>query len=370
MAWFAERGYKRRAGQNLWWVAPVYMQAEIAYRRMKLRLLRGRFDFNDSKRLITLENGALLWFKSGEIPDNLYGEDVYEAVIDEASRVREASWIAIRSTMTATRGDMRIIGNVKGRANWFYKLCRTAEQGDDPEMAYYSLDAWDAVDGGILDRAEIESAQRQLPKNVFEELYLAKPSDDGGNPFGLNAIRQNIREISGAPVVAWGVDLAKSHDWTVAIGLDANGNVSALHRFQKTWMQTAPLLIKIIGCTPALVDSTGVGDPIVEQIQAECPNVEGFKFSQTSKQQIMEGLAVAIQQGTIGYPDGVIVDELETFEYEYTRTGCRYTAPAGLHDDTVCAIALAKKRQSTQVEGMGFFDYYKETYENRHQGSP
>jgi hypothetical protein len=33
--------------------------------------------------------------------------------------------------------------------------------------------------------------------------------------------------------------------------------------------------------------------------------------------------------------------ELETFEYEYTRTGVRYSAPEGLHDDCVCALALA-----------------------------
>jgi hypothetical protein len=66
----------------------------------------------------------------------------------------------------------------------------------------------------------------------------------------------------------------------------------------------------------------------------------------------MEGLAVAIQQREIRYPDGellpgcVIVDELEEFEYEYTRTGVRYTAPQGLHDDAVNALALARQRRA------------------------
>ena len=36
-----------------------------------------------------------------------------------------------------------------------------------------------------------------------------------------------------------------------------------------------------------------------------------------------------------------VPDELETFEYVYTRTGVRYSAPDGLHDDCVCALALA-----------------------------
>lgn len=69
--------------------------------------------------------------------------------------------------------------------------------------------------------------------------------------------------------------------------------------------------------------------------------VEAFKFTSTSKQQIMEGLAVAIQQQKISFPEGPIVSELEVFEYEYTRTGVKYSAPEGLHDDCVCALALA-----------------------------
>jgi hypothetical protein len=30
--------------------------------------------------------------------------------------------------------------------------------------------------------------QATLPEHVFRELYLAEPSDDEGNPFGLEAI--------------------------------------------------------------------------------------------------------------------------------------------------------------------------------------
>jgi hypothetical protein len=60
----------------------------------------------------------------------------------------------------------------------------------------------------------------------------------------------------------------------------------------------------------------------------------------------MEGLAVAIQSRAIRYPDGVIVSELEAFEYEYTRTGVRYAAPEGLHDDAVIALGLAVQQHA------------------------
>jgi len=43
----------------------------------------------------------------------------------------------------------------------------------------------------------------------------------------------------------------------------------------------------------------------------------------------------------------VLTSELEAFEYEYTRLGVRYAAPEGLHDDCVCALALAVQARGT-----------------------
>lgn len=107
-----------------------------------------------------------------------------------------------------------------------------------------------------------------------------------------------------------------------------------------------------VGKVPTLVDSTGAGDPILEDLQAASPGVfEGFKFTQQSKQQLMEGLAVGIQSGRVLFPEGPITSELEAFEYTYTRTGVLYSAPEGMHDDCVCALALAVAHQK-QVAAM------------------
>jgi hypothetical protein len=310
----------------------------------------GTFQTNDSDLKLTIVyNGAVIWFKSGEKPDNLYGEDVYAAVLDEASRMREESWHAIRSTVTATRGPVRFIGNVKGRHNWFYAMARKAESGA-PGMSYHKILASDAVAAGVLADEEIRNAKIELPDNVFRELYLAEPSDDGGNPFGLAAIDKCVAPLARGPVTAWGWDLAKSVDWTVGIGLNAEGKVSEFHRFQKPWDDTIEYIIRTTRA-PALIDSTGVGDPIVEMLQKRTSEqrFEGYNFTSASKQRLMEGLAVAIQSEKITFPDGPIRKELEVFEYEYTRTGVRYSAPEdmGFHDDCVCGLALAVMRFAT-----------------------
>lgn len=341
LVWIIEQALQGKSGQDFWWIAPVYGQAKIAFRRLKAGLPRESYTANESDLTLTLINGARIVCKSAEKPDNLYGEDVYAAVFDEASRAREEAWHALRSTLTATRGKVRIIGNVKGRKNWAYKLARKAESGE-PGMSYQKITAYDAIDAGILSEDEIEDARRQLPDNVFRELYLAEPSDDEGNPFGMIAIRDCIAPLSSQPPVCFGVDLAKSVDWTCIIGLDANKQVCVFERFQKSWNDTIETVRRVIGNTKALVDSTGVGDAVLESLQKDGrSNFEGFKFTAPSKQQLMEGLSVAIQKQEIGFPEGVITSELESFEYEYTRTGVRYSAPSGMHDDAVCALALA-----------------------------
>jgi len=350
LTWLFEQAAVKPKALNYWWVAPVYQQAAIAYNRLKLAIPRALRKCNETDLSITLVNKRVIRFLSGEKPDNLYGEDVGAAVIDEATRLREASWHAVRSTLTYTRGPVRIMGNVKGKGNWMYKLARKA-QGGEQDMHYAKFVSAQAVAAGILAHEEIEGARRDLPENVFKELYLAEASDESGNPFGMDNIAACVVSgLSVNPPVANGVDLAKSVDWTVIIGLDWLGTVSLFERFQKPWEETITAVDHFVHSN-AMVDSTGVGDPILERLQrgGKTSVFEGLKFTSESKQKIMEGLAVAIQGQKVHYPDGPIRAELEMFEYEYTRTGVRYTAPEGMHDDCVCALAMAwSKFSATQ----------------------
>ena len=355
IVWLVEQAFSGADGQNFWWIAPVSGQADIAFRRCLRAVPMSLRTEHLGIKTITLINGAVIWFKSSDSPDSLYGEDVYAAVFDEASRAKEDAWYAVRSTLTATRGPVRVIGNVKGRRGWFYRMARKAQSGDDPSYGYHKITATDAVEAHVLDAEEIEDARRNLPELVFNELYMAEASDDGGNPFGmaaiLNCVLPSLADDS-FPVV-WGWDLAKKQDYTVGIGLDEHGRVCRFHRFQKGWEETIPEIIRLTGNTPALVDSTGVGDPILEALQKRVRNVyEGYQFTAPSKQKLMEGLAVAIQSRQVMFPGspgtslsishvGHLQDELECFEYEYGRTGVHYGAPEGYHDDCVCALALA-----------------------------
>ena len=166
-------------GKNYWWVAPVYNQAKIAFKRLKRNLIKySYYSFNESNLIITCPNGAEIHFKSAEKPDNLYGEDVYAAVFDEAPRAREEAWYALRSTLTATEAPCKLIGNFGGVSNWVHKL--KIKASTDPMYSYHKVTCWDAIAAGILSEEEVLQAQKDLPEKIFKELYEAEASDSEG----------------------------------------------------------------------------------------------------------------------------------------------------------------------------------------------
>jgi len=362
MVWLTEQAWLGKPGWEFWWIAPIYEQARIVFRRLVRGLTRDTFVANQAECSITLKNGAVLRFKGADNPDSLYGEDVHACVIDEATRVKEDAWFAVRSTLTATRGKVRIIGNVKGRRNWAYRLARRAESGE-PDMHYARITAYDAIQAGVLAQQEIDDARSQLPEHVFRELYEAEPSDDEGNPFGIAAIRDCLEPLHATCKPAcWGWDLARANDWTWGVALCDHAAVCRSERWNQSqfsqldsradassshpeyWDVTLRKIRDLTGRTPAAVDSTGPGGPIDQALNVEHRTIEGFVFSAKSKQLLMEGLAVAIQQHQVGFPEGPLQLELEAFEYQYTATGVRYGAPEGMHDDGVCALALAWRK--------------------------
>ena len=317
------------------YITPTYQLGKIFFKEIVDLLPLEIYSKNESDLVINFITGGSIRFFTGERLDNLRGLKFHLAVIDEASFIPnlEDGWLnSIRPTLTDYKGRAIFLSTPRGK-NYFFSLFSKAE----PNWQSFKFTTYD---NPYIDAQEIDDARKQLPEVVFEQEYMANPAENAANPFGTQFIRNCIHPVSTMPVVAFGIDLAKSVDWTVIIGLDENGNVAYFDRFQMDWHNTKQNIIRLPKCS-ILVDSTGVGDPILEDLQREGVMIQGLKFTSTSKQQLMEGLQSAIHQGKIGYPDGIISQELEIFEYQYGATGVKYSAPSGYHDDAVMSLALA-----------------------------
>jgi hypothetical protein len=120
-----------------------------------------------------------------------------------------------------------------------------------------------------------------------------------------------------------------------------------------------------------ILDATGIGDPIFDDLKHVYVDIEGFKLTSASKTSLIQRLIVAVEQRKVMWPsfastvqeprvmDGVCADwqvltnEMKRYEYEILPSGTiTYNAPAGYHDDCVMALALANHRR-WETESVG-----------------
>lgn len=320
-------------GKQVAYITPTYQLARVFFDKLTKAL---PFENNKSELSIKFPNDGAVYFFTGERLDNLRGRKFHFIVIDEASFIPdlEDGWLnSIRPTLTDYKGRALFLSTPKGK-NFFYSLFLKGGEQDWESFRFTTYD------NPYIDKSEVDDARIQLPQVVFEQEYMANPAENAANPFGSAYIKQCTFPLSTDAPIVFGIDLAKAVDYTVIIGLDRNGSVCYFDRFQKDWRQTKQV-INSLPRVPILIDSTGVGDPIFEDLQRDGLEITGYKFSSTTKQQLMEGLSSAIQQRKITFPEGHITNELEVFEYQFTSYGVRYSAPQGFHDDCVMSLALA-----------------------------
>jgi phage FluMu gp28-like protein len=333
-----------------WWVAPTFAISKIAFRRTIATLFKNKIQFNINKSELTISftNGSVIYFKSCDNENSLRGESVNFIVVDEAAYMKEDVWTyVLRGTITATMAKVIFIGTPKGK-NLFYNLYIRGQNREDGWVSFqfpsnkspFFQEDWNEI--------------KRLPLRVFQQEYLAEFIDDGGEVF--RGIRDCIHGEFEAPnskrkSYFAGVDLAKSVDYSVIAIMDNNCHVVAWDRFNDlSWNIQKQRIVAMCSKYNAaiLLDSTGLGDPIFDDLQMANVPVEGYKFTNISKRQLVENLAIGIEKKELTFPEiPELINELSIFTFEQLPSGLlRYGSPDGMHDDCVIALALAYWKSS------------------------
>ena len=339
-----------------WWVAPTYQQSMIAYRLIENALIDSGMVLENikSEKRILLINGSSIMFKSADNFNALRGEGVNFLVIDEAATIQREAWEqALRPTLSDKNGKALIVGTPKGR-NWFFELYA---RGNDPEQVEYKSFSFPTWTNPLIPQTEIEEVKRSLPQDVFRQEYEAAFLEDSAGVFRniKNCVAGSFEEPTNKTYyIGW--DIAKHTDFSVLVCMDNNRHVVAFDRFNQ--IDYTLQISRVVAMAEkyrasVLMDSTGAGDPVLEQIRQRGISVEGYNLSNQSKQQLIEHLSVGIEQRLLTFPQiDTLIHELQIYEYELTRAGnIRYNAPSGFHDDCVIALGLAywKSKQTEAI---------------------
>jgi hypothetical protein len=342
--------------QRGWIIAPTYKQSEETFRILKeITPSLAIQEIRQADRKVIFRNGSEIEFKSADNYDSLRGSGLDFVLMDEASRIKEEAWNAIRPSLADRKGKAIFISTPKGR-NWFHALYL---RGKDPSEKEYESWRFSSKENPYFDIQEYNELKKSLPADVFSQEIEAEFIDNASAVF--RNIKDRIKGSLEGPqpnkTYRIGADLAKTSDFTAICILDQNRHLVEFDRFQKMdWniqKQRIISLARKYNNASVLIDSTGLGDPILDDLQEvnkgifwgnkNYLRIEGFKFTNQSKNQLIQALQLAFETEAISYPNiPVLIDELEAYEYEILTSGSfRYSAPPGLHDDAVTALALA-----------------------------
>ncbi len=315
--------------------------------KASLRHLPG-IAISESERRIDIDGGGMLAVRSAHHPDNLRGEGLDLAVLDEAAFMEPQVWSQIlRPMLTTTRGGALFLSTPFGR-NWFWDQYRLGLDNEAPEWQSFQFST---ESNRLIAREELESIRRQTTEHIWRSEYLAQFSDDSGQVFrGLRAavVPGRVEQAEAGHVYVAGVDWGRHHDYTVIAVIDASARrVVALDRFNNIgWnLQRGRLKAMAAHWRTQLIwaEANSIGAPNIEALQEEGLPMRSFLTTSKSKSPLIESLALAIERGSLGLlDDPVLLGELASFSLDRLPGGAyRYGAPPGAHDDTVIATALA-----------------------------
>jgi len=328
-----------KAAKNIVWTDPNMLKSYLPMDAVE--------KINESELYVKFKNGSILSLHGADKPDNIRGVDFSGVVLDEFPLIKAMVWDEIIQPIIRQSKDRWaiFIFTPKGKNHAYQQWVKAK---DNPEWKRYELRA---SQSNIFPEEELEKAKAETPQVLYLQEYECEFSDDASSVFkGItNCICGNKEDYIAGRSYVTGVDLARTIDWTVIITMcRETKQVVSFQRFnQVDWnLQKERIILECTKYHSQLcIDATGLGDPIAEDLKragVNIPESGAFKISGASKKPLIERLIVAIEQRLITFPlIQELIDELGSYTYELTsQRNIRYTAPEGLHDDCVIALAL------------------------------
>jgi hypothetical protein len=351
-----------RGPAKILWISPVYSQTDKVQKELMAAIGDSGLvkSCNYSSNEITLKNGTQILFRSAERYDNIRGLTCDYGVIDEAAFCKDEAWQeAIRPVFMVRGKKVLFISTPKGK-NFFYELYQLGVSEDYHQYQSYTGTSYDTP---YIDPIDIMDAKKTLPENVFKQEYLAAFIDSGGEVF--SNLDKNTFAAYTPPIgkVFCGIDLGKQEDYTVATFVDSRGKIVDIYRSNaQEWTTMVNEIVQRIRQWNAttMIEVNSIGDVIFEMVKKQWQDTHPFITTSKSKQEIVEGLILDMNDTVISIPQpqlfSHLYNELSMFTYEYnpkTRS-IKYGHPSGQHDDTVISLAIANYNRK-QNKTMGTY---------------
>ncbi|KKT30746.1 MAG: hypothetical protein UW18_C0011G0007 [Microgenomates group bacterium GW2011_GWF1_44_10] len=308
-------------------------------------------DKSEVEKRIDLVTGGYIEMWSLQDKDASRGRHYKRALVNEAAKVKdlEYSWNAvIRITLADLQGSAMIGSTPKG-LNYFKTMYDRGMDNLQNEWASFHKTTYD---NPYIARSEIEELKNTLPEIIFNQEILAEFINSEGAVFRRvqEAVKMEdpLDEPQPNRQYIAGVDVAASIDYTVVSVMDVmSKQLVYMDRFNRVdYSVLEDRLYSLYhrwNLDVIKIEANSIGQPVIDHLENKGMNIIPFMTTSATKQPLIMNLQSAFEHGDIGiYNYPVLIGELLSFESKRSPSGSfSYSAPDGLHDDTVMSLALA-----------------------------
>lgn len=302
-------------------------------------------DKNEAEMRITTTNGSILQMVGADNIDRIVGTNPVGVVFSEYSLMKPEVWTLISPILAENGGWAVFVFTPRGQ-NHAYELLKKAEKNKKWYVEILPVTKTKALPQEILDEERMN-----MTEAYYKQEYLCDFTENA------TAVFRNVRSRT-YPQHEWafndngiyqlGVDLAKANDYTVITPFDyTTFRVAPQDSFNQIdyTLQKAKIEAAFYRFNKARVvmDATGVGTPVVDDLLNKGINIAPFTFSYNTRNELLVNLQILLEQGKISIPDQPeLIEELESAIWDITPQGrSKIVVPDGKHDDRIMSLALA-----------------------------
>jgi hypothetical protein len=306
---------------------------------------------NEAERTLQLgSNGGRIRCKTAWDADTLRGDYADLLILDEYSMMKPSTWDEVGAPMLLDNdGDAIFIFTPK-RKNHAHAAYVRAMGDDNGRWAAWHFTSHD---NPHLSKAALDEITADMTEDAYRQEIMAEFLDNEG------AVFRNIAACILAPLdatpadheghqIIMAADWGKQNDYTaISVGCATCHVEVDRDRFNQIdyHFQRGRLMVMYERWKPDLImaESNSMGEAILDELQYQGLPVTGFDTTPASKPPLIENLSFTLERAEWQFQaDPVWSGELEAYERKVSPTTGRstYSAPDGVHDDTVMARAI------------------------------
>ena len=300
---------------------------------------------NEQDMILETTNGSILQLVGADNIDRIVGTNPIGVVFSEYALMKPEVWNLVSPILAENGGWAVFVYTPRGQ-NHAYTLMQAGQKNPKWYVELLPVSKTHAVK-----EEDLLEQRMTMSKALYAQEYELDFTENASAVYkDLDKRTYPMSEYvhNDAGMYQVGVDLAKVNDYTVITPFDLTtfriAPQDAFNQIDYTLQKTKIEAAYYRYNKPVIImDATGVGMPVVDDLMNKGINISPFMFTYNSRNELLVNLQILLEQDTIKIPDDPeLLEQLEAAFWDTTAQGrTRITVPEDKHDDRLMSLALA-----------------------------